>query len=248
MPDDEKQQPPAGGEEQPAEEKAEAPAQPEAKVAQPAEGEAQAEAKPTEEKQAAQPAAEKKAEAKPKAEEKADGKQPPPAGSIFDLIKQALPDTEMEAHQGFTNVIVEIKPEDVPAVMPVLRDDERLDLKFLRVLFGVDLPDEDAMEVVYELHSLAKNHGVTVKTRVPRDKPKVASVADLWKAADWHERETRDMFGIEFEGHPHLVPLLLPEDMTDHFPLRKDNPLQEIEEWQTEKLGAAAGGDDGGDE
>jgi NADH:ubiquinone oxidoreductase subunit C len=49
------------------------------------------------------------------------------------------------------------------------------------------------------------------------------------------------MFGIEFEGHPHLVPLLLPEDMTDHFPLRKDNPLAQIEEWQGELLGEAAG-------
>ena len=240
MPDEEKQQPPAEGE-----------AKPEAKADQSAEGEAKQEAKPAGEQPDERPAAEKKAGAKPKAEkgeDKADGKTPPPPGSIFDLIKQALPETELEAYQGFTNVIVEIKPEDVPAVMPVLRDDERLDLKFLRVLFGVDLPDENAMEVVYELHSLAKNHGVTVKTRVPRDKPKVASVVDVWKAADWHERETRDMFGIEFEGHPHLVPLLLPEDMTDHFPLRKDNPLQEIEEWQAEKLGAAAGGDEGGGE
>jgi NADH:ubiquinone oxidoreductase subunit C len=52
------------------------------------------------------------------------------------------------------------------------------------------------------------------------------------------------MFGINFEGHPDLRPLLLPEDMTDHFPLRKENPLQEIEEWQGENLREGAGEDD----
>ena len=67
---------------------------------------------------------------------------------------------------------------------------------------------------------------------MPTDDPHVASAVDLWHAADWHERESRDMFGIVFEGHPNLVPLLLPDDMLDHFPLRKDNPLAPIEEWQ----------------
>jgi NADH-quinone oxidoreductase subunit C len=69
----------------------------------------------------------------------------------------------------------------------------------------------------------------------------VPSIASIYPAADWHERETRDMFGIVFEGHPNLVPLLLPDDMTDHFPLRKDNPLQEIEEWQGDNLRDGAG-------
>jgi NADH-quinone oxidoreductase subunit C len=80
-----------------------------------------------------------------------------------------------------------------------------------------------------------------VKTRLAKDDLRVASVASVWRAADWHERETRDMFGIDFQGHPHLVPLLLPEDMTDHYPLRKDNPLQGIEEWQGEILGEDVG-------
>ena len=123
--------------------------------------------------------------------------------------------------------------------MPVLKDDPRLDLKFLRCLFGVDHLDE-GIEVVYQFLSLEKGHEVVVKTRLPQSDLRVASVTPVWNAANWHERETRDMFGIEFDGHPHLLPLLLPEDMTDHFPLRKDNPLQEIEEWQAELLGEAA--------
>jgi NADH:ubiquinone oxidoreductase subunit C len=174
------------------------------------------------------------------AEAKAPVKPPAPAGSIADTIREVLPDLQFEAFQGMSDIIVEINRDDVAKTLPVLRDDPRLDLKFLRVLFGVDHMDE-GMEMVYQLLSLDKNHEVTLKTRLPKDDLRVASAASVWQAADWHERETRDMFGIVFEGHPHLVPLLLPEDMTDHFPLRKDNELAPIEEWQGELLGANVG-------
>lgn len=183
--------------------------------------------------EAAAPAAAKPAKA---AEAKAPAKQPAPAGSIADTIKEVLPDLQFEAYQGLSGIIVEINRDDVAKTLPVLRDDPRLDLKFLRVLFGVDHMDE-GMEVVYQLLSLDKNHEVTLKTRLPKDDLRVASAASVWQGADWHERETRDMFGIVFEGHPHLVPLLLPEDMTDHFPLRKENELAPIEEWQGELVG-----------
>jgi NADH-quinone oxidoreductase subunit C len=175
-----------------------------------------------------------------RADAKPPAKQPPPPGSIADVIREALPDLQFEAYQGLSNVIVEIGREDVAGVMPVLRDDPRLDLKFLRCLFGVDYADQ-GMDVVYQLLSLEQQHEVVVKVRLPQDGLRVPSVAAVWRAADWHERETRDMFGIEFEGHPHLVPLLLPEDMTDHFPLRKDNPLAPVEEWQGELVGSEIG-------
>jgi NADH-quinone oxidoreductase subunit C len=108
---------------------------------------------------------------------------------------------------------------------------------------GVDW-QEEGLEVAYHLYSFTKNHSITVKTRVTYEDANVPSVAEIYPAANWHERETRDMFGINFEGHPDLRPLLLPEDMTDHFPLRKENPLQEIEEWQGENLREGAGEDD----
>ena len=168
-------------------------------------------------------------------EDEADARPRPPAGGIADLLAEALPDVTLEAYQGVSDVIVEVERDDVMKIMPVAKDDPRLDLKFLRCLFGVDYEDE-GLEVVYQLLSLEKGHDVVIKTRLPKDDPHVASVTSVWKAANWHERETRDMFGIVFDDHPHLVPLLLPEDMTDHFPLRKDNPLAEIEEWQGDEL------------
>jgi NADH-quinone oxidoreductase subunit C len=170
------------------------------------------------------------------AEAKASDREPPPPGGIADLFAQALPDVKLEAYQGLDSVIIEVSRDDIPQVMQAAKDDPRLDCKFLRCLFGVDHM-EDGLEVVYQLVSLEKGHEVVIKTRLTRDDPQVPSVTSVWQGADWLERETRDMFGITFEGHPHLVPLLLPEDMTDHFPLRKDSPLAEIEEWQGELLG-----------
>lgn len=195
---------------------------------------------PVEGEPAAEAKAERPARKEHPAEAKAAAREPPPPGSGADLFAEALPDVKLEAYQGFSNVIIEVGLDDLPRVMRTAKDDPRLDLNFLRCLFGVD-HQEDGLEVVYQLLSHRKGHEVTVKTRLVADDPRVPSVTSVWKGANWHERETRDMFGITFEGHPHLVPLLLPEDMTDHFPLRKDNPLAEIEEWQGELLGEAAG-------
>jgi NADH-quinone oxidoreductase subunit C len=180
----------------------------------------------------AEPKAEKPAK---KAKDEGPGREPPPPGGIADLFAKALPDVQLEAYQGMTDVIIEVGRDDIPKVMQAAKEDPQLNLNFLRSLFGVDHMEE-GLEVVYQLFSYDKKHGVTIKTRLPADDAKVASVTPVWKGANWHERETRDMFGIDFEGHPHLEPLLLPEDMTDHFPLRKDNPLAEIEEWQGDLL------------
>lgn len=205
------------------------------------------ESKPAAAAPAAKPAAERPARPAREAEPKEAPRVAPPAGSINELLAAAAPGIEMKAYvipDGTgESVAVEVSRDDIPAVMTAARDDERLDLKFLRTLTGVDWQDE-GLEVVYHLASLNKGHHLTVKTRVAYDDATVPSVAAIYPAADWHERETRDMFGINFEGHPNLVPLLLPEDMTDHFPLRKDNPLQEIEEWQGSNLREGAGDGD----
>ena len=160
----------------------------------------------------------------------------PPEGSVADLFKKALPGVEMQAIQGAHDVLLVIDRADAHKVLEIAKNDEMLAFDFLRNLTGVDF-EADGMEVVYHLHSYRHRHDVTIRAKVPNADPEIASAAGLWKAADWHERECRDMFGINFTGHPNLVPLLLPEDMLDHFPLRKDVPLAPLEEWQGEQLG-----------
>ena len=101
----------------------------------------------------------------------------------------------------------------------LLRDDARFAMDYLRCLSGVDR--EDRLEVVYHLVSLSKKHTVALKVYLDRDDPRVASVSAVWHTADWHERETYDLFGIRFLGHPDLRRILLPDDWVG-YPLRKD--------------------------
>ncbi|HWO72305.1 MAG TPA: NADH-quinone oxidoreductase subunit C [Dehalococcoidia bacterium] len=164
----------------------------------------------------------------------------PPEGSVADLFKAALPDVEMTAIQGALDVLLIVDGKDAHRVLETAKHHPALAFDFLRNLCGVDY-EAEGFEVVYHLYSYKHRHNVTIRAKVPREDPRIQTASDIWRAADWHERECRDMFGIVFEGHPNLVPLLLPEDMLDHFPLRKDNPLAPLEEWQGEALGPEMG-------
>src|SRR5439155_15186799 len=92
---------------------------------------------------------------------------------------------------------------------------------FLQNLTAVDWAKAGVLQVVYHLFSYAHRHEVVVKVDLPRDRPRVPSVAALWKNADWLEREQYDLLGVVFEGHPDLRRLLMPDDWVGH-PMRKD--------------------------
>ncbi|MPZ47787.1 MAG: hypothetical protein GEU75_00450 [Dehalococcoidia bacterium] len=164
----------------------------------------------------------------------------PPPGSVADLFAEALPGLEMTPMQGALDVIIQIGRDDAHRVLEAAKHNDKLAFDFLRNLSGVDY-EEQGLEVVYHLYSFKHRHNITIRAKVPAEDARIQSATDLWRAADWHEREARDMFGIDFEGHPNLVPILLPDDMLDHFPLRKDNPLAPLEEWQGEILGPKMG-------
>jgi NADH-quinone oxidoreductase subunit C len=93
---------------------------------------------------------------------------------------------------------------------------------FLETITGVDWIKEKQLEAVYDFSrydfDLCR---VVVRTRVPRENPVIPTITGIYSGASWHERETHDFFGIKFQGHPHLIPLLLPED-ADFHPLLKD--------------------------
>ncbi|SHO52180.1 NADH-quinone oxidoreductase subunit C [Desulfopila aestuarii] len=93
---------------------------------------------------------------------------------------------------------------------------------FIETITGVDWIKEGEFEVIYDFSRYDfEVCRVVIRTRVPRDNPQVPTITGIYAGANWHERETHDFFGIKFEGHPHLIPLLLPED-ADFHPLRKD--------------------------
>ena len=101
-----------------------------------------------------------------------------------------------------------------------VRDDEEVACGFFDWLSAYD--DQDSgLAVLLHVWSNRHRHHLHLRTHVPREGGSLPTVTDVWAGADWHERETYEMFGIVFDGHPNLVPLLLPDGFEGH-PLRKD--------------------------
>ncbi len=144
------------------------------------------------------------------------------------LLPDVLNDFDIEISATVDEVVVTVKPEDVPAVCRTVREDPRLDLNYLRCLSVVDYVEQ--LEVVYHLLSLEKRHKLVVKTRVSPDQPYIPSITSVWRGADWFEREGHDLFGVVFQGHPNLVPLVLYEGF-EGYPGRKSFPFHDYDEW-----------------
>ena len=95
-----------------------------------------------------------------------------------------------------------------------LKTDPAMAMDQLKLITGVDRGD--VIESVYHVYSYTHFHSLTLKVRLDREKPEVQSIAELYGAADWHERECFDMVGIRYIGHPNLRRILLPEDWVGH--------------------------------
>jgi NADH-quinone oxidoreductase subunit C len=112
-------------------------------------------------------------------------------------------------------------------VAQFLRNDPGMDFDYIVHVSSVDWPDdEERFEVVWEFYSIRKRHRIRLKTRVPESDCVVDSLTDLWKGADFMEREVFDMMGIRFRNHPDLRRILMPDDYAEGYPLRKDFPLR----------------------
>lgn len=170
-----------------------------------------------------------KAPPKSKRAEKAERvKAPPPPGGIADVYRAALPASiTIEAEQTKWDVALTVPAPQLRETLQVSREHPQLQMDLLRNQTAVDWTDQ-GLEVVYHLYSTALRHSITIKTWVPSEKPSLPTVSDLWRMADWAERECREMFGIEFEGHPDPRNLLLDEDF-DLPVLRKSHPLAPME-------------------
>ena len=170
-----------------------------------------------------------KAPPKSRRAEKAERvKEPPPPGGIADVYRAALPASiTVEAEQTKWDVALTVPAPQLRETLRVSREHPKLQMDLLRNQTAVDWTDQ-GLEVVYHLYSTALRHAVTIKTWVPSENPSLPTVSDLWRMADWAERECREMFGIEFEGHPDPRNLLLDEDF-DLPVLRKSHPLAPVE-------------------
>jgi NADH-quinone oxidoreductase subunit C len=159
-----------------------------------------------------------------------------PFGGDFDEVVDALQDALAEAYPQFSDAIervvvdrgeltLHIVPERIAEVCQTMRDDASLRFELLSSVSGVDyLADERRLHVVYQLTSMTYRRHVRLECAVTVDNPRLPSVTAVYPTADWQERETYDMFGVIFEGHPNLTRILMPDDWEGH-PQRKDYPL-----------------------
>ncbi len=163
-------------------------------------------------------------------------------------VQERFPDLAADLRNDELTVFC--KPVQVRDVLQYLSTDPDIQADWLIDLSGVHWPagdheterqpsttgwptyrvsrDQGVIEVNYIVRSIAKNVYVRVAVQTPDEAPTVPSVTDLFPTANWHEREVFDFFGVEFEGHPDLQRILMPEDWVGH-PQRKDYPLGGID-------------------
>lgn len=158
---------------------------------------------------------------------------PRPYGGYFDEVYDALE----EAYPGFADAIekvvvdrgeltLHVRPQHIAEVCKTMRDDESLRFELCSSVSAVDYLGSDVrrLHVSYHLTSMTYRRRVRLEAAVPAEDPHLPSVTSVYPTADWQERETYDMFGVIFDGHPNLTRILMPDDWEGH-PQRKDYPL-----------------------
>jgi NADH-quinone oxidoreductase subunit C len=156
-----------------------------------------------------------------------------PYGGYFDDVADDLERAYPEFSQAIERVVVDrgeltlhIKREKLVEVAQKLRDTESLRFEICLGVNGVHYPEESGRELhaVYPLLSMTHNRRIRLEVSAPESDPHIPSLVEVWAGNNWHERETYDMFGIIFDGHPGLTRILMPDDWPGH-PQRKDYPL-----------------------
>jgi NADH-quinone oxidoreductase subunit C len=156
-----------------------------------------------------------------------------PYGGYFDEVRDALEEAYPDFADAIEKVVVDrgeltlhVTADRIAEVCQVLRDDPALRFEFCNSVSGVDYlgSDERRFHVVYHLTSMTYRRRIRLEVAVPAADPHVPSVTSVYPTADWQERETYDMFGVIFDGHPALTRILMPDDWEGH-PQRKDYPL-----------------------
>lgn len=147
---------------------------------------------------------------------------------LTSLIVRLLRGYRVHTGALFDRVQIKVKAEELISICRILKDDNATRFKTLLCMAAVDYMDR--IQMVYTLLSMEHEHTVAIKVDLPAEKPEVASLTGLWRAADWYEREAHDLFGVNFTGHPNLKPLLLYEGFEGH-PGLKSFPLHEYTEF-----------------
>ena len=138
-------------------------------------------------------------------------------------VSSKLGDLASGLEVQYGHIWATVEPSRIVDVVQTLRSDPQLACTYFTFLSGVDWEDQ-GFEVIIVLYSVAYTNTVGLKVPLPAHEPSMPTITGIFRSADWHERETHEMFGIHFEGHPNLTKLYLPPDFVGH-PLLKSFKL-----------------------
>lgn len=159
-------------------------------------------------------------------ETRTDAEERPAEHPLVARLRGGVADAVLASHAFRGDATAIVPRENLLEVCRFLRDDEGLRFDMLVDVTAVDyLGRTPRFEIVYHLHSLPLNHRIRIKVPVEESDPSLPSLVSIWAGADWLERETWDLYGIVFAGHPNLRRIYLYEEFQGH-PLRKDYPKE----------------------
>jgi NADH-quinone oxidoreductase subunit C len=142
-------------------------------------------------------------------------------------LAEGLEQFALSSEAKLGELTVEIAPEKLVAACLFLKRD--LQFERLSTVTAVDrYPSSPRFELVYHLHSIARNERLRLKCRIGGENPEIDSATAVWRSANWYEREVFDLFGVHFRNHPDLRRILMPDDWEGH-PLRKDYPVTGVQ-------------------
>lgn len=149
-------------------------------------------------------------------------------GYILNEITEQFPDSVIASLESYGMLTIEVQANHIVNIVSYLKSHPQIQMNFLTDVCGVHYPDQVDKELgaVYHLHSFVNNVRLRIKCFVPAALPQIPSIAHVFEAANWQERETFDFYGIDFIGHPNLKRILNVDEM-DYFPMRKEYPLED---------------------
>ncbi len=148
------------------------------------------------------------------------------------LLREIFGSFGAEFGYAIDEVTITVPRERIAEACELAKNDPRLQCDYLRCLAVAEYPEY--FQASYMLYSIEKRHKATLKANAPKDDPWIPTVTGVWTGADWHEREGAELFGVSFQGHPDPRHLILFEEFDGKYPLRKDYPFEEVEEWTPE--------------
>jgi NADH-quinone oxidoreductase subunit C len=147
---------------------------------------------------------------------------------VLERLKSRFAESVLEVNEFRGELTVVVPKERIVVICRFLKEDPQLQFDFLVDECGIDMyTPTKRFGVIYNLYSLKNKNRIRLKVFTEEDDLKVPTLTGIYGTANWHERETLDMFGIVFEGHPDLRRIYMPDDF-EYYPLRKDFPLMGI--------------------